>query len=79
MTVEQLRKVHQARPFQPFTLKLADGNHIDVKHPEFLAHSPSGRTVIVTTPDESFEVIDLLLVASIEVGNGQAKKKRRKR
>ena len=79
MTVEQLRKVHQARPFQPFILKLADGNHIEVKHSEFLAHSPSGRTVIVTTSDESFEVIDLLLVASIEGGNGQANKSRRMR
>ena len=75
MTVEQLRKIHQARPFQPFTLKLADGNQIEVRHPEFLAHSPSGRTVIVTTPDESFEVVDLLLVTSIEVGNGHMQEK----
>lgn len=25
MTIEPLREVHRARPFQPFTLHLADG------------------------------------------------------
>jgi hypothetical protein len=67
MTIEQLRKVHTARPFRPFTLKLADGSRVQVRHPEFLSHSPSGRTVVVFGNGESFEVIDLLLVASIEV------------
>jgi len=40
---------------------LADSRHLDVEHPEFLAHTPSGRTVMVAKADETFEVIDLLL------------------
>jgi len=71
MTVEQLQNVHQARPYRPFNLHMADGRAVDVPHSEFLSHSSSGRTVIVHHADESFSVIDLLLVNEITV-NGLA-------
>jgi hypothetical protein len=67
MTIEQLRNLHQARPFQAFTIHLADGRHLTVQHQEFLLPSPSGRTVILFQPDDSFNVIDLLLVTDLEV------------
>lgn len=67
MTIEQLRAVLQARPFQPFTLHLADGRSCFVPHSEFVSHSPNGRTLILFHADESFEIVDLLLVVSIEV------------
>ncbi len=67
MTIEQLRRLYQTRPFQPFTIHLADGRQIPVLHNEFLALSPSGRTLIVYQPDESFEIVDLLLVTSLKV------------
>ena len=67
MTIEQLRKLHQARPFRPFTIHLADSRSVYVSHNEFLAHSPSGRTMVVYQPDESSEIIDLLLVTSLAV------------
>lgn len=78
MTIDQLREVHRARPFQPFTMQLADGNEVRVPHPEFIwFHPKNARTVIVGLPNGAFKIIDLLLVASIEVGN--AKPRRRKR
>ena len=43
MTIEQLRQMHQARPFAPFRVHMADGRHLDVDHPEFLAQTPAGR------------------------------------
>jgi hypothetical protein len=67
MTIEQLRAVHQAQPFRPFTIHTADGRTTLVPHSEFLSHSQSGRTVIVHQPDESFSIIDLLLVTELEV------------
>ena len=79
MTIEQVRKLHQARPFQPFRMHLADSRSLDVVHPELLAISEPGRTVIVVTGDESlYETVDLLLVTSLEVLNGRAKAGRRK-
>ena len=67
MTVEQLRNVHRAAPFRPFTIHMGDGRAFLVRRPDFLSHSPSGRTVIVHQDDESFSVLDLLLVTGLEV------------
>ena len=78
MTIEQLRRAHQNRPFEPFTIHLADGREVRVRHPEFLAEFPGGRSIIVTLADQSWEVIDLLLVTSLHFGNGKARRQRRK-
>jgi hypothetical protein len=67
MTIEQLATVHHARPFRPYTIHLGDGRAFFVKHPDFLSRSPSGCTVIVHQDDESFSVLDLLLVTELEV------------
>ena len=63
--------MHQARPFRPFSLELADDQRIRVPRPEFMAFLRSGRTVFVATGGESYKIIDLLLVASIDVSNGR--------
>ena len=80
MTIEQLRNLYYAEPFQPFNIHLADGQAIPVEHREFMASAPSGRTVIVYQPDDSFNVIDLLLVTDLEVRpDGRARRRSRKR
>ena len=79
MTIEQLRQMHQARPFIPFRVHMADGRHLDVGHPEFLAHTPAGRTIMIARPDESFEVIDLLLVTSLEPIDSKPRSRRQRR
>jgi hypothetical protein len=66
VTIEQFRKMLMAQPFLPFTLHLADGRQMHVPHREFASMSPSGRTVIISQPDDTFEVIDLLLVVGLE-------------
>ncbi len=67
MTIEQLRTMHHATPFRPFRMHLADGRQIDVPHRDFMSYSPTGRTVIVHLPDDTFSVIDLLLVTELKV------------
>ena len=67
MTVEQLRNVHHAQPFRPFTIHMGDGRALFVKHPDFISRSPSGRTVIVHGDNDSFTILDLLLVTELEV------------
>jgi hypothetical protein len=71
MTIEQVRKAYHDRPFRPFVLHLADGRGILVRSPEFMLISPSGRTVIVSQLDDSYNVIDLLLVTDLEFRNGR--------
>ena len=73
MTVEQLIQMRRAQPFRAYRIHLADGRQLDVKHPDFVARSPSGRTAIVYKPDETFEVIDLLLATSLEALDGSGR------
>ncbi len=66
MTIEQIRNSYEARPFRPFVIHLADGREVPVHHREFIMSAPSGRTVVVYQPDDSFNIIDLLLVTDLE-------------
>ena len=78
MTVEQLREMYTTRPFRSFRLHLADGRSLDVEHPEFLSFSRTGRTIVVSKPNDTFEIVDLLLVTSLEAANGSSRHSRRK-
>ncbi len=77
MTIEQIRKMHQARPFQAFEIHLANGQSLPVEHPEVLAMAPPGRTVGVGLADGTIEIVDLLLVTSLKPrGNGASRRGR---
>jgi hypothetical protein len=79
MTIEQLRAAYTAKPFRPFVIHLADGRAIPVQHPEFMLTVPSGRTIVVCQPDDTLNIIDLLLVTDLELkpsGDGSGKRKR---
>jgi hypothetical protein len=74
MTTDQFSETLHQSPFKPFTILMADGRSFDVKHRDFVARSPSGRTAIVFTSDERYSVLDLLLMTELEIhaGNGHA-------
>jgi hypothetical protein len=79
MTIEQLRAAYFARPFQPFVIHLADGREIPVPSPEFMMMVPSGRTIAVSQPDDTVNIIDLLLVTDLEIkphANGRGKRRK---
>ena len=61
--------LHQ-QPFRPFTIRMADGRAFDVGHRDFVAMSPTGRTVIVYQDNDNFSVLDLLLMSELQVANG---------
>lgn len=77
MTIERIRGLYDAEPFRPFIIHLADGRKLSVAHKEFLATAPSGRTVVVFQPDDSCNIVDLLLVTDLEIKrkNGTKPKK----
>jgi hypothetical protein len=66
MTVEQFRSAMKSQPFRPFVMHLADGREIPVVHPELAVSTSTGRTTIVVQPDDTFNIIDLLLVTDLE-------------
>lgn len=79
MTIEKIREFYNAQPFVPFVIHLADGRALPVVHREFLASSPSGRTITLYQPDDSMNIIDLLLVTDLEIKpskNGSGKRRK---
>jgi hypothetical protein len=69
MTIQKLKEFHDKRPFKPFTIHMADGESVMVKHPEFLLLTAAGRTIYVHTgKEEEVQVIDLLLVTKLSIG-----------
>lgn len=78
MTIERIRELYDVQPFHPFVIHLADGRAIPVVSREFIASAPSGRTIVIFQPDDSMNIIDLLLVTDLEVmkGNGARRRKR---
>jgi hypothetical protein len=79
MTIEQLRAVYNAQPFRPFVMHLADGRAIPVQHREFFMTVPSGRTIVVAQPDDTLNIVDLLLVTDLEIkptANGAGRRRR---
>jgi hypothetical protein len=71
MTIDRLRELYNAQPFQAFVIHLADGREFPVHHREFMMAAPSGRTIYVTQPDDTFNIIDLLLVTDLELKRGR--------
>jgi hypothetical protein len=79
MQIKEIQKVYRAQPFRPFIIHMADGRGIRVDHPEFMALSPAGRAAVVFDKDGGFEVIDVLLVTGLEVGNGKSSSRRKRK
>lgn len=67
MTMEQLREVREANPFQQFTIHLADGRSHRVPHRDYLSLSPVGRTIVVYHSDGVGSFLDSLLINELTV------------
>ena len=68
MRTEEMRNLLRAQPFRPFTIHMPEGPTVQVVHHDFALLSPDGRTLIAYSPDNSFNMIDVMLIASVEVG-----------
>jgi hypothetical protein len=63
-TREQVRTMQTAQPFRPFLVKLADGRHFLVTHPELAACSKNGREMVLYD-DDGMHLIEMPLVVEI--------------
>ncbi|MDX2148593.1 MAG: hypothetical protein SFZ23_13835 [Planctomycetota bacterium] len=78
MTSDQLRAALNPQAFRPFSIRTADGREYFISHPESVLFSSSGRTIAISTPHDTIEIVDLLLVASLSIG-AERKTGRRRR
>ena len=80
MTIEQVRQLYEATPFEPFVIHVADGREIPVASREFILIAPKGRMLVVAEPNGKLHHIDLLLVTDlVSKPNGASGRSRRPR
>ena len=72
MKIDEIRDLIHAVPFEPFTLHAAGGTPVRVAHPDFIALSPTSRTVAVYTLDSKSHRLDVPLVSQIDVHDQDA-------
>ncbi len=65
MTINTILEILHQQPFQPFSLRLADGRELYIPHPDFIAVSPR-RVVVISSQDEALSILEPLLIFSIE-------------
>ncbi|MGB7156541.1 MAG: hypothetical protein WBD40_00660 [Tepidisphaeraceae bacterium] len=64
---EEIGEMMHAEPFQPFEIRTSDGDTILIIHPDFIARSPIGDTVIVYEKNSTHHrVVNLRQVVTIE-------------
>ena len=64
MDIGGIRQALHKQPFEPFTIRLADGRGLPVPHPDFVAVGP--RRVVVVAEDNSWTVLGPILVVSLD-------------
>ena len=72
MTIDAIREAVHAALFRAFRLRLAGGPVLPVLHPDYIAFGPKGKTVVVYQTDDSFKVLDTMLITEIEIGGKKA-------
>lgn len=74
MTVEKVRSLLRANPFQAFIVQTPDGREFNVPHPDLAMLSGTGRLLHVARNDSDIEdIIEVALITDIAIGsNGQA-------
>ena len=78
MDLKGIRESLQRQPFEPFSIRLADGRSLSVPHPEMVAVGK--RRIIVVGTNDSWSVIEPLLIVSLDYnGKRRPRTKQRKR
>ena len=74
MAPDRIRDLIHAIPFKPFTVELGSGKCVPVKHPDYVALSPAGRTLVVHDDEERMEIIDVFLITNARIEQADATK-----
>jgi hypothetical protein len=62
-----IRKAINARPFRPFTVRVAGRRSYTVPHPEFATIGPQNGTLVIWHEDGGASIVDMLMITGIDV------------
>ncbi len=64
MDIAGVREALHKQPFEPFTMRLADGRDLIIRHSDFVAVHP--RRVVVIAEDGAWSVVEPLMIVSLD-------------
>ena len=64
MDLNGIRDALHRQPFKAFTIRLADGRGLPIPHPDYVAVGT--RRIVVIAPDDSWTVVEPLLIVSLD-------------
>jgi hypothetical protein len=64
MDIQGVREALHREPFQPFSIRLADGRSLPVPHPDFVAVGK--RRLVVIDEDDGWSFVEPLLIVSLD-------------
>ena len=71
MTSDSLRELLRTSPFQPFRVRLSNGDEHEIKHRDFALVTKSN--LVVTYPDsDRIAICSIVHIASVETGQATA-------
>ncbi len=72
MAPEKVREALRMMPYRAFTVEIAGGKRIHIKHPDYAQLSPAGRTLVVFTNDkDAMEIVDVFLITNLSYESKQ--------
>ena len=74
MTIAELKRAKDVRPFVPFVLCMDDGSEIEVRHPDAVVWENGTRQTVLAISSAGWEVVDVSHVQSLRFsteGGGQ--------
>jgi len=66
MTRRVIQKAMAQKPFRRFSVRLTDGELVEIKGEHTAAVHPKGRTMIIFEEDGGYRIIDLALITDLE-------------
>jgi hypothetical protein len=67
MTPRVVQKAMAQKPFRPFSVRLTDGELVEIKGEHTAAVHPKGKTMIVFEADGGYRIIDLALITGLQM------------
>jgi hypothetical protein len=67
VTIENVKKAVERKPFRPFTIGLASGIIAHVPSEDRVALHPNGTTLVVFEPDGSVRVVDVESITELRL------------
>ena len=75
MNTDRFTRLVRRKPFRPFVVRMADGQALQVTHPESVVVVPDARLAAIATGDGGLELVDIPLVTSVRLEKGSARRR----